>query len=113
MAKLERAIVIAFFLIAIVNSASAEYFGRNKVQYEQFTFKELQTNYFKVYFYPSEYKIAYDAGRMLERWNSRYAKIFGKPLIKGQPVILYANHADFQQTNAIGGLIPQGTGGVT
>ena len=32
---------------------------------------------------------------------------------KQKPVILYANDADFQQTNVIGGLIGQGTGGVT
>ncbi|NIT56589.1 MAG: peptidase S9, partial [Aliifodinibius sp.] len=30
-----------------------------------------------------------------------------------QPIIIYANHADFQQTNVISGLISQGTGGVT
>jgi WD40 repeat protein len=113
MSKLNRAIVFIFSLVLIVNTVSAEYFGRNKVQYEQFAFKELHTNYFKIFYYPSEAAIVNDAGRMLERWNARYAKIFGKPLAKGQPVILYANHADFQQTNAIGGLIPQGTGGVT
>ncbi|NIP42584.1 MAG: peptidase S9, partial [candidate division Zixibacteria bacterium] len=30
-----------------------------------------------------------------------------------QPLILYANHADFQQTNVIPGIIQQGVGGVT
>jgi Tol biopolymer transport system component len=113
MAKTKHAIIIFFSLILIVNTVSAEYFGRNKVQYEQFTFNVLQTTYFKIYYYPSETVIVKDAGRMLERWNERYTKIFGKPLTKGQPVILYANHADFQQTNTIGGLISQGTGGVT
>lgn len=113
MAKFNRAVIFSFSLILIVTTLSAEYFGKNKVQYDQFTFNQMQTTYFKIFYYPSETAIVKDAGRMLERWNERYTKIFGKPLTKGQPVILYANHADFQQTNAIGGLIPQGTGGVT
>jgi Tol biopolymer transport system component len=50
---------------------------------------------------------------MLENWYSRYNKIFSVKLPKAQPVILYANQADFQQTNAIPGLINQATGGVT
>ncbi len=106
-------VYVSIIIILICKSVFGEYFGKNKVQYGEFKFKEMQTEFFKIYYYPSEKSVVKDAGRILERWNARYAKIFGAPLSKGQPVILYANQADFQQTNAIGGLIPQGTGGVT
>ena len=37
---------------AIASPASAQYFGRNKVQYEKFDFRILRTQHFDVYFYP-------------------------------------------------------------
>ena len=30
-----------------------------------------------------------------------------------QPLVLYASHPDFEQTNVVGGMIGEGTGGVT
>ncbi len=89
------------------------YFGRNKVQYEQFDFKILKTDNFDLYFYPSEEGGAKDAARMLERWYARFSQFFDHEIQSRQPLILYANHADFQQTNVIRGLISPGTGGVT
>ena len=32
----------------------AQYFGRNKVQYESFDFRVLKTEHFDIYFYPPE-----------------------------------------------------------
>jgi hypothetical protein len=32
--------------------AYAQYFGRNKVQYDQFDFKTLKTEHFDLYYYP-------------------------------------------------------------
>ncbi len=94
-------------------AALSQYFGRNKVQYEEFKFKIINTEHFQVYFYPKESDAVYDAAQMLERWYLRYVNLLGYQLSITQPVIVYANHADFQQTNVISGLIPQGTGGVT
>ncbi|MFO7445749.1 MAG: hypothetical protein R6W90_05245 [Ignavibacteriaceae bacterium] len=91
----------------------AQYFGRNKIQYENFDFRILETDHFDIYYYPEEAEAVYDAAVMLERWNDRFSKIFGKSVDENQPIILYASHADFQQTNVIGGDISQGTGGVT
>ncbi|MBD3317189.1 MAG: peptidase S9, partial [Chitinivibrionales bacterium] len=90
-----------------------QYFGRNKVQYEQFDFKETQTPHFRVFHYTTEGPAIRDAVKMLERWHERQAAVFGDSLGPNQPVVIYANHADFQQTNISGGLIPQGTGGFT
>ncbi len=104
------------FLLAVTGflcPASSQYFGQNKVQYETFDFQILHTDRFAVYYYPVEEDAARRAGQMLERWYDRFRAVFGRPLRKRQPVILYASHADFQQTNVITGLIPQGVGGVT
>ena len=50
---------------------------------------------------------------MAERWYARLSRILGFQLKERQPLVLYASHAHFQQTNTIGGAPGEGTGGVT
>ncbi|HEX2955923.1 MAG TPA: hypothetical protein VHO70_03795 [Chitinispirillaceae bacterium] len=102
-----------FILIFIVLPCIGQSFGRNKIQYQTFKFKQLKTDHYTIYFYPSESTAVHISATMLENWYSRYTRIFGFKLPKSQPVILYASQADFQQTNAIPDLISQATGGVT
>jgi len=91
---------------------SAQYFGRNKVQYTNFDFKVIQTEHFDVYFYRGERVAAMDAARMAERGYARLSKVLNHEFRERKPIILYASHSDFMQTNAteVGG---EGTGGVT
>ena len=91
----------------------AQYFGRNKVQYESFHFQVLRTDHFDVYFYPEEQAAAEQAARIAERWYARESQLFDHELSGRQPLILYASPAAFQQTNAIPGDLGEGTGGVT
>jgi Tol biopolymer transport system component len=93
--------------------ASAQYFGQNKVQYRTFKYEVLKTEHFDVYFYPEERASVEQAARMAERWYARFNRIFTHKLTGRQPLILYADQPDFQQTNAIPGDIGEGTGGVT
>ena len=106
-------IVLTVFAIFSGSLYSQDYFGRNKIQYQNFNFNILKTKNFDIYYYPEERAATYDAAEMLERWRSRYTKLFGDSLKKDQPVILYANHADFEQTNVVEGFLSQATGGVT
>jgi len=93
--------------------AEAQYFGRNKVQYETFDFHILQTEHFDIYYYPEMREAALIAGRMAERWYSRLSRVLGHELGSRQPLIMYANHAHFEQTNALSGELGEATGGVT
>jgi Tol biopolymer transport system component len=93
--------------------ASAQYFGRNKVQYKDLDFQILKTEHFDIYFYPSAKESVDIAARMSERWHARLQKVLGHELRGRQPLVLYASHPDFEQTNAISGEIGEGTGGVT
>ena len=92
--------------------ADAQYFGRNKVQYEQFDFRVMETEHFDLHFYPEESLATRDAGRMAERWYERFSRLLGHRFDR-RAIVFYANHPDFQQTNVIRGQIAQGTGGVT
>src|SRR6056297_344238 len=90
----------------------SQYFGQNKVNYEQFDFKIYETPHFEIYNYQDSGKIIEDFGRQTEHWYKRHFSIF-RDTVKNNPLILYNNHPDFQQTTVISGLINVGTGGVT
>ena len=106
-------LLLALSVIALPAGASAQYFGRNKVQYETFDFRILKTPHFDIHFYPEEGPAVEDAARMAERWYERFARLFQHEFEKPKPIILYADHADFQQTNTLSGRLSEGTGGVT
>jgi hypothetical protein len=55
---------IAVQLGAGAGPASAQYFGRNKVQYRKFDFEILRTQHFDIYFYEENRELAEQAGRM-------------------------------------------------
>jgi Tol biopolymer transport system component len=95
------------------NGAAAQYFGRNKVQYQAFRFDVLHTEHFHIYYYAEEKAAASLVARMAERWYARHAASLQHQLHGPQPLILYASHPQFEQTNAISGELDEATGGVT
>jgi Tol biopolymer transport system component len=108
------AIAGALLALGVIPAAvEAQYFGRNKVQYRTFDFEVLATDRFDIYYYPEEVEAARIVARLAERWHSRLSRFFGHDLRGRQPLILYAASSHFRQTNAIEGLIGEGTGGVT
>ena len=110
---LRGALLAATLLGLLPAVAEAQYFGRNKVQYDDFDFKILPTSHFNIHFYPEEGEAVEDAARMGERWYERLARTFQHEFAVKKPVILYADHPDFQQTNTLSGTLSEGTGGVT
>src|SRR5215211_4436214 len=109
-----RTIVVLLSLLIFggAGPSSAQYFGRNKVQYERFDFQVLATDHFDIYYYPEEEAAIQIAARLAERWHARLTKLLAHELRGRQPLIMYAAHPHFQQTNILGD-IGEGTGGVT
>src|SRR5690606_29626106 len=91
----------------------AQYFGRNKVLWEQFEFEILETEHFLIHYYPPDAAHARYVARIAERWYARLSRFFDHELNEKKPLIIYANHADFQQTVVTPELIGEGTGGFT
>ena len=110
-----RYILALICLIATpaVALAQGDYFGRNKVQYRDFQWEIITTPHFEIYYYQGEEEAAYDAARMAERSYNRLSRILQHRFSDRVPIILYASHTDFQQTNVLPGFISEGTGGVT
>jgi Omp85 superfamily domain/WD40-like Beta Propeller Repeat len=107
-----RVVLVAILFTLTTVPADAQYFGRNKVQWEQFDFKVLQTEHFDIYYYDQEADVVQDIARMSERWYARLSRVFNHSFRK-KPIVLYANAADFHQTTTTGGMIGEGTGGFT
>lgn len=107
-----RLALLGIVLLSLTIPTHAQYFGRNKVQWENFHFKTLQTPHFDIYYYDQEADVVNDVGRMAERWYDRLSRTFNHTFNR-KPIVLYANSADFQQTTTTGGLIGEGTGGFT
>lgn len=105
--------IVLFALLCLPSLLTAQYFGRNKVQWEQFDWRVLKTEHFDIYYYPEEEKAVRDTARMAERWYDRFRQVFERDFLERKSIILYADQSDFQQTTVVRGLIGQGTGGVT
>ena len=105
------ALLVAATLVALAPAAQAQYFGRNKVRYDDFDFKVLETEHFDLYHYEGMETAAADVGRMAERWYDRLSQILEHEFDERKSIILYADDADFRQTNIAN--IGEGTQGVT
>ena len=106
--------MIAFTILIIIEiPAFGQYFGQNKVRYNDFDFKILKTENFDIFYYPEEKEIIEEVGRMAERWYYRLSDVLDFKLSTRQSLIIYADHPDFQQTLVIPGVIGESTGGVT
>jgi Tol biopolymer transport system component len=110
--QLVGSLMFAAALLGAGAPVSAQYFGRQKVQYEDFDWWVMDTDHFNIHYYPAEEALTRDAARMSERWYARLSGAFQHEF-KQKPIVLYADHPDFQQTNTTFGMLTEGTGGFT
>jgi WD40-like Beta Propeller Repeat len=93
--------------------ASAQVFGKNKVQYEPLDWSVLETPHVRFHYYAEEEslgrRLAAVAESVCVEYDERYRLTFRQPI----PILLFSSHHYFQQTNATPGLISEATGGLT
>ena len=111
--SLAQIIGLIFILALSSENAFSQGFGRNKPGYKTFDFKVYKTPHFEIYHYFDNDSIIQQYAEMAEKWYFRHQQIFQDTFKIPNPVIIYENHPDFQQTTAISGIISIGTGGVT
>jgi WD40 repeat protein len=113
MARYTAVVVCLLAAVALAMPAEAQYFGRNKVHYERLDFRVLQTEHFDIYYYGEEELATQHAARMAERWYTRFSRLLDHTFSSRQPVVLYASHPHFAQTNVTPSAPAEGTGGLT
>ena len=90
----------------------AQYFGRNRVVYRDFDFREMHTRHFDIYYYPAESLGTADMARMAERWYERHSETLRDTFAR-KPIILYSDPPAFAQNNVAPVFVGGSIGGVT
>ena len=67
---------VLLLIAATAAPASAQYFGRQKVQYDDFNWRIMETSKFNIHYYPRELEVTTDGARMAERWYARLSRVF-------------------------------------
>lgn len=102
-----------FFAVLFSQSLQAQYFGRNKPRYNKQDFKVTETEHFVIYDYLDNPEKLKELAAAAELWYAMHSAVLQDSFEEKNPLIIYNDHAGFQQTNAIQGDISVGTGGVT
>ena len=113
MKRIQTGLLLLLGLFVAAPALQAQYFGRNKPRYENFDFKVYETPHFEIYHYLPDSARVREVADWCEQWYAAHQNVLKDTIQFKNPLILYNDHADFQQTNAISGLIGVGTGGVT
>ncbi len=86
---------------------------KNKVQYQEFNWKYIESKHFDVYYDDgSEYLAKYTALRAEESLKD-IQDLLNFKLSQRVTIVVYDTHNEFQQTNVVMMVMPEGVGGVT
>jgi hypothetical protein len=88
-------------------------FGQNKIQYRKLDWRILRGPHVDLYYYPAEAELAPAALAYAEASYDTLAVQFGHDVAERVPLIVYASHTDFEQTNVLPFTPPEGLLGAT
>ena len=88
-------------------------FGQNKIQYQDFDWHVLAGEHVDVYYYPAEESIARVALSYAEESYDVLSQRLNHRIEQRIPLIVYASHSHFEQTNILPFVPPEGILGVT
>lgn len=106
---------IAVLAMLAATPATAQYFafGQNKIQYRKLDWRVMKGPHVDLYYYPAEADLAPPALAYAEASYDTLSVQFGHTVPTRIPLIVYASHTDFEQTNVLPFTPPEGLLGVT
>ena len=115
---MRRCCTVGIFLsILSISSAPAEAqffaFGQNKVQYRRLDWRVTRGPHVDLYYYPAEADLVPAALAYAEASYDTLSLQFGHAVAARIPLIVYASHTDFEQTNILPFTPPEGLLGAT
>jgi Tol biopolymer transport system component len=105
-----RRLVALLFVVSTLFAAPAFPFGQNKIVYDKFKWNIYHSTHFDVYFYDDEKATLQ---KVVDNAESAYDELSRKlnfQISKKIPLIYYATHSAFEQTNVDLNFIPEGVG---
>src|SRR5215213_2200391 len=88
-------------------------FGQNKIQYRKLDWRVMKGPHVDLYYYPAEAELAPAALAYAEASYDTLSVQFGHAVPTRIPMIVYASHTDFEQTNILPFTPPEGLLGAT
>lgn len=102
-------------VVLAAGPATAQYstFGKNKVQYEDFDWEVLSSEHVDLYYYPDERELALVALDYAEESFDALSQKFSYVPKERIPMVVFASHQHFEQTNIVPFFLPEGVAGFT
>ncbi len=110
---IQKTLLVLALLLCFSATTKAQYFGQNKVRYKNLKFQVYETPHFNLYYYTKNDSLIKQFAKESEAWYALHQQVFRDTFKTPNPIILYGNAPEFQQTTVINGDIGVGTGGVT
>jgi len=109
--------VLPVLVLSVLSAAPAHSqffaFGQNKIQYRKLDWRIIRGPHVDLYYYSAEAELAPAALAYAEASYDTLAIQFGHEVAARIPLIVYASHTDFEQTNILPFTPPEGLLGVT
>src|SRR5690606_32817937 len=113
LARIGSLLVLIGVLASCPVQVSGQYFGQNKMRYKKLDFKVFDTPHFNIYYYLENDSMVRWFAKESEVWYELHQQVFQDTFLKKNPIILYNNTPEFQQTTTIQGEIGVVTGRAT
>lgn len=110
---MNRYIIKIIFLLLISAINLFPQFGKNKVQYKDFTWYYIQTNHFDIYFSQEGKTLTEFTAKIAEESIESIQKSFDYSVNNRITIIIFNSTNDFQETNVIDSYLPEGIEGFT
>jgi Tol biopolymer transport system component len=107
-----KKLVFALLLLLPAAAVAQPYtrFGENKIVYDVFDWKIYHSTHFAIYFYTVEEASLGKVASMAESAYDELSRALNYQIPKPIPLIYYATHSEFEQTNTDLNFIPEGIG---
>ncbi len=105
---------VAVLLAAVSAARAQDYydqgFGQNKIEYDTFDWQIYRSTHFQIYFYGSEKGSLGKVASLAESAYDELSRSLNYQIPHAIPLIYYATHAEFEETNTLLNFIPEGIG---
>jgi Tol biopolymer transport system component len=113
MIRLRTALILCLLATTALEASGQEYFGQNKVKYDDFDWHFIDTEHFTIYFDKPAYAVAEFAAREAERSLRDIEEALGYQIKARYPLIFFNSHNGFSVSNISGQELTEFTGGFT
>ena len=105
--------ILTLSALVFMASPVVAQFGQNIVQYDRYDWNYIQSQYFDIYFYEDDLRLAEFVSEVANEAYRHISDRLNWQIQKRVSIMVYQSHADFQQTNVTFSYMSEGIGGVT